>query len=113
MVLLSHSNSLCDTRVVHIKEMKLVICTSYCPPYASTLGDSFKENLQEMKEVLRNLDDCLYVLMLGDFIVPYIIWPKACRIPNMLFMEQTVPHPTKEEGKCPGLLVHKQHGIYL
>lgn len=61
---MSYLWSVCNT-LVHIKRMELMICTMYQPPDAPNYGDSFKESLQETKEVLTSLDDNLHTSFRG------------------------------------------------
>ena len=45
LVLLSHSNAVCDTLIVHMKQLEMVICTTYRPPDAPHHEDKFEDSL--------------------------------------------------------------------
>ena len=112
VVLLSHSNSVCDTLIVQFIQIKMVMCITYRPPDAPNHGDSFEESLVKMEEVLAGLNDSHHILLLGDFNFPHMEWPSGHLLPGMslreqgqalsllnftntLFMEQVVPCPTR------------------
>ena len=111
-VLLSHSNSVCDTLIVRIKQTDMVICITYRPPDAQKHEDAFEESLIKIKGVLTNLDDSLHILLMGDLNLPQVEWPSGhtlsgmtlhvqrqvdalLDLTNMLFMEQILLHPTR------------------
>ncbi len=111
-VLLSHSNSVCDTLMVHIRQLDVVICTTYRPPDAPNHNGKFEDSLSKIEEAFAKLDQHTNILLLGDFNLPNVKWPEGHLLAGMslheqrhtkslldlshkLFMEQVILHPTR------------------
>lgn len=75
LTLQSHSKVVCGTLIMHLKQPD-VIYTFYHPPDASNYDGKFDEYLTKIKEVLTNLEQCLNILLMGDFTFPIIRCPK-------------------------------------
>lgn len=76
LLLLTHSNVVCDTLLVYLKQNDVVISILYHLPDASNYDATFKECLTKIIEVLINLDQGINVLLLGNFNFPNIRWPE-------------------------------------
>lgn len=111
-VLLSHSNSVCDTLIIHIRQLNVVICATYRPPDAPNHVGKFEDCLTKIEEVLDTLEQHISVLLMGDFNLPNVRWPEGLSLPGMtryeqgqvnsllnlantLYMEQVVLQPTR------------------
>ena len=74
----THSNSMCETLVVKVKTLNLILVCVYRPPN-STL-EAFEEALNVCQDAINQVTDSdpkvKDVLMLGDFNLPFICWPK-------------------------------------
>ena len=75
----SHSNSMCETLVVKVKTLNLIIICVYRPPNSTV--EAFEETLNVCQNSINRVTDSdpkvKDVLMLGDFNLPFISWPKG------------------------------------
>lgn len=111
LTVLSHLNSVCDTLIVHLKQLDLVICRLYHPSDASNHNDKFEESLTMIKEVLTTLDQYINILLM----VYFNWWPeggifsgmthKECNRAELLleltktmYMEKTILSPTRNNN---------------
>ena len=75
----SHSNSMCETLVVKVKTLNLILICVYRPPNSTV--EAFEEALNVCQKAINDVTDSdpkvKDVLMLGDFNLPFISWPKG------------------------------------
>ena len=75
----SHSNSMCETLAVKVKTLNLILICVYRPPN-STL-EAFEEALEVCQKAINDVVDndpkTKDVLIMGDFNLPFISWPKG------------------------------------
>ncbi|XP_036369725.1 uncharacterized protein LOC118768055 [Octopus sinensis] len=112
LLLLSRSNSVCDTLIGHIKQIDVVVCSTYRPPNISKEEGKFEDSLRRIEDVLTNLDQHINILFLGDFNLPNVKWPEGhilsgmslhkqsqaksvLELSDMLFMEQVILQRTR------------------
>ena len=74
----THSNNMCETLVVKVKTLNLILICVYRPPN-STLG-AFEEALEVCQKAINDVTDddpkVKDVLVVGDFNFPFISWQK-------------------------------------
>ena len=68
--LLSHSNGVVETSIIHIKKLKLVLINVYRLPNCNP--NSFRTTISEITETLNTLPD---IMLVGNFNLPIIKWP--------------------------------------
>ena len=75
----SHSNSICETLVVKVKTLNLILVCVYRPPNSTV--EAFEEALNVCQKAINDVTDSdpkvKDILMLGDFNLPFISWPKG------------------------------------
>ena len=71
-----------------MRQLDIVICTTYRPPDAPNHRDKFEDCLTEIKEVLTKLGQHINVLLMGDFNLPKVNWPEGHILPGMSKHEQ-------------------------
>ena len=119
----SHSNNFCESQVLEVKELELILINIYRPPKSPK--ETFKETLEKCQESIDEVMDKLEnksrtLLALGDYNFPFIKWPSR-RIytrdeePDHMdsekeqakllmewtdhnFMEQTITTPTRKNN---------------
>ena len=78
-LVVAHSSSMCETLVVKVKALNLLLACLYRPP--DSTFESFKEALsvsqKAIDEVTDNDTKVKDVLMFGDFNLPFISWPSG------------------------------------
>ena len=76
-MLLAHSNSVCETLVVKVKTLDMVVVSIYRPPDSST--EKFREAMtlcqDTITDTLESNPKIQDILQLGDYNFPFITWP--------------------------------------
>ena len=75
----SHSNSMCETLVVKVKTLNLILVCVYRPPNSTV--EAFEEALNVCQKAINDVTDSdpkvKDIVILGDFNLPFISWPKG------------------------------------
>ena len=78
-LVVSHSNNMCETLVVKLKTLNMILVCVYRPPNATL--KAFEETLRVVQKAIDDVTDAdpkvKDVLILGDFNLPFISWPKG------------------------------------
>ena len=78
-LVVAHSNSMCETLVVKVKSLNLLLACIYRPPKATV--ESFKEALAISQKAIDDVTDADIkvkdILHFGDFNLPCISWPSG------------------------------------
>ena len=78
-LVVSHSNNMCETLVVKLKTLNMILVCVYRPPNATL--KAFDETLSVVQKAIDDVTDAdpkvKDVLIFGDFNLPFISWPKG------------------------------------
>lgn len=66
-LLLSHSNTVCNTLTMHVIDLSLIIDITYCLTDASNCRDHFKDSLSHISQTSNGPNPQTTVLLAGDF----------------------------------------------
>lgn len=75
LTLLWNRNTVCDTLIVHLKQIDKVICTLYHTPDASKHKGKIERSLSSEKEIHTKLDQRTITFSMSDFKLPKVKWP--------------------------------------
>ena len=75
LIILNYSNSYCDSLVLEIHKLNLIVINIYRPPKCPKI--LFNQTLEAIKVLLQNIESgeaSKDILLLGDFNFPFIKW---------------------------------------
>ena len=99
-LVVAHSNSMCETLVVKVKSLNLLLACLYRPPNSSL--ESFKEALAVCQKAIEDVTDSDLkvkdILQFGDFNLPCISWPSG------KIYEKNITQKSKEKQQAEALV---------
>ena len=78
-LVVSHSNSMCETLAIKVKSLTMLLICLYRPPNSTI--DNFRESLNVCQKAIDDVTDAdtkvKDILQFGDFNLPCISWPSG------------------------------------
>ena len=67
---LKYSNNFCESQIIEIKELDLILITIYRPPHSPQ--QLFEDTINKCQEVIEEVGATKTILALGDYNFPFI-----------------------------------------